>query len=258
MVTQPTRIACRAAQTARRAPPIDGRRPQARPDTKGTPLKMQWRLRMAAAERNVWTAADLRRLLASKAHYELSAPSVAALMTREPAQVKLTTLAALCIALDCRPEDLLELDLGQRARQAPRPHRACAGTGVPAAHPAAGVSPRRDAGAPRSQHPRAARIARVGAAARSSTTGRLTLRGGPVPDGLGVHDLATAHPAVNAARQARRGERQPGRVPGIPSGLDRTRRLPGALPVFRRTSMPVHSDWEALTLGGHDSYPGSA
>jgi len=76
---------------------------------------MQWRLRMAAAERDVWTAADLRRLLASKAHYELSAPSVAALMTREPAQVKLTTLAALCIALDCRPDDLLELDLGQSA-----------------------------------------------------------------------------------------------------------------------------------------------
>ena len=42
-------------------------------------------------------------------------------MTREPAQVKLTTLAALCIALDCRPEDLLELDLGQRARQARTP-----------------------------------------------------------------------------------------------------------------------------------------
>jgi putative transcriptional regulator len=72
-------------------------------------------LRMAAAERNVWTAADLRRLLASKAHYELSAPSVAALMTREPTQVKLTTLAALCIALDCRPDDLLQLDHGQSA-----------------------------------------------------------------------------------------------------------------------------------------------
>ena len=73
-------------------------------------MTMRWRLRMAAAERGVWTAAHLRRLLASEAGYELSAPSVAALMAGEPAQVKLTTLAALCTALHCTPNDLLEPD----------------------------------------------------------------------------------------------------------------------------------------------------
>ncbi len=69
----------------------------------------RWRLRMAAAQREVWTGAQLRRLLADKAGLELSAASVSALLTRQPAQVKLDTLAALCTALDCTPNDLLEL-----------------------------------------------------------------------------------------------------------------------------------------------------
>ena len=69
-----------------------------------------WRLRMAAAQREVWTGAQLRRLLADKANLELSAVSVSALLTRQPVQVKLDTLAALCTALECTPNDLLELD----------------------------------------------------------------------------------------------------------------------------------------------------
>ena len=125
------------------------------------PLKMQWRLRMAAAERNVWTAADLRRLLASKAHYELSAPSVAALMTREPAQVKLTTLAALCIALDCRPDDLLELDLGQSGLR-PRSRTAHVQGQVYGLHTQQPAYRHDATQAPPPQRPRAARIARVG------------------------------------------------------------------------------------------------
>ena len=70
----------------------------------------QWRLRMAAAQREVWTGAQLRRLLADKAGLELSAASISALMTRQPTQIKLETLAALCQALECTANDLLELD----------------------------------------------------------------------------------------------------------------------------------------------------
>ncbi len=65
---------------------------------------------MAAAERGIWTAADLRRLLATQAGYELSAPSVTALLTGDPSLVKLTTLAALCQVLHCTPNDLFELE----------------------------------------------------------------------------------------------------------------------------------------------------
>ena len=73
-------------------------------------MQIRWKLRMAAAQREVWTGAQLRRLLADRAGLELSSASVSALFARQPAQVKLSTLAALCTALDCTPDDLFEVD----------------------------------------------------------------------------------------------------------------------------------------------------
>ena len=73
-------------------------------------MKVTWRLRMAAAQREVWTGAQLRRLLAERAGMSLSSASVSALLTRQPAQLKLSTLAALCTALECTPSELLEVD----------------------------------------------------------------------------------------------------------------------------------------------------
>lgn len=74
-------------------------------------MNVRWRLRMTAAQREVWTGAELRRLLAERAGLEMSAASVSALMTKQPAQLKLSTLAALCTALECTPNDLLEVDI---------------------------------------------------------------------------------------------------------------------------------------------------
>jgi putative transcriptional regulator len=73
-------------------------------------VRIRWRLRMAAAQREVWTGTQLRRLLAERAGLELSSASVSALFSKEPAQVKLSTLAAICTALDCTPSDLFEVD----------------------------------------------------------------------------------------------------------------------------------------------------
>ena len=73
-------------------------------------MKIRWKLRMAAAQREVWTGTQLRRLLADKAGLEISAASVSALLTKEPSQVKLSTLIALCTALECTPNDLFEID----------------------------------------------------------------------------------------------------------------------------------------------------
>ena len=94
-------------------------------------MKVTWRLRMAAAQREVWTGAQLRRLLAERAGLSLSSASVSALLTGQPAQLKLSTLAALCTALDCTPNDLLEVDTTpvtaaaapERARPASAPAR---------------------------------------------------------------------------------------------------------------------------------------
>ena len=73
-------------------------------------MNIRWKLRMAAAQREVWTGAQLRRLLAEKAGLELSSASVSVLLTKEPSQIKLSTLIALCTALDCTPNDLFDVD----------------------------------------------------------------------------------------------------------------------------------------------------
>jgi putative transcriptional regulator len=73
-------------------------------------MKIRWKLRMAAAEREVWTGAQLRRLLAERAGLELSSASVSALFTKQPSQIKLSTLIALCTALDCTPNELFDVD----------------------------------------------------------------------------------------------------------------------------------------------------
>lgn len=82
-------------------------------------MGVTWRLRMAAAQREIWTGAALRRALAERAGLELSSASVSALLTKQPAQLKLETLAALCTALDCSPNDLLEVDTTPVQRPAP-------------------------------------------------------------------------------------------------------------------------------------------
>ena len=97
-------------------------------------MKIRWKLRMAAAQREVWTGTQLRRLLAERAGLELSAASVSALFTKEPAQVKLSTLAALCTALECTPNDLLEVDTTPVQRPAaPAPPRPAGQAGAAAA-----------------------------------------------------------------------------------------------------------------------------
>ena len=107
-------------------------------------MKIRWKLRMAAAQREVWTGTQLRRLLAERAGLEMSAASVSALFTKEPAQVKLSTLAALCTALDCTPNDLFDVDTtpveqarrpaAARSRTRRRPPRPGAGPCRPSDH----------------------------------------------------------------------------------------------------------------------------
>lgn len=84
-------------------------------------MKISWKLRMAAAQREVWTGAQLRRLLVEKAGLDLSSASVSALLTKEPNQVKLSTLLALCTALNCTPNDLFDVDTTPVERSASPP-----------------------------------------------------------------------------------------------------------------------------------------
>ncbi len=100
-------------------------------------MNVRWKLRMAAAQREVWTGAELRRLLREQAGTELSAASVSALLTKQPAQVKLSTLAALCTALRCAPNDLFEVDttpvveVKKKAKPKQEPAKAARGRSMP-------------------------------------------------------------------------------------------------------------------------------
>lgn len=87
-------------------------------------MEIKWKLRIAAAQREVWTGAQLRRLLEERAGLHLSAASISALLTKQPNQVKLETLVALCTALDCTPSDLFEVDttpVAQTIKPTPKP-----------------------------------------------------------------------------------------------------------------------------------------
>lgn len=71
-------------------------------------LAIEWRLRKVMSDREVWTGAELARLMEDKANYKLSPPSISALLTNEPKQIKTLTMDALCTALECTPNDLWE------------------------------------------------------------------------------------------------------------------------------------------------------
>ena len=98
-------------------------------------MRITWKLRMAAAQRGVWTGTDLGRLLEQRAGVQLSSASLSALFTKEPAQVKLATLIALCTALECTPNDLFEIDTAPVARcaTAAGPLAKAVGSDTPAA-----------------------------------------------------------------------------------------------------------------------------
>lgn len=74
-------------------------------------MALEWKLRKVMAEKNIWSGAELGRLLQDLAGYKLSAPSISVLMNEQPKQVKAETMDALCISLECTPNDLWEFTM---------------------------------------------------------------------------------------------------------------------------------------------------
>ena len=95
---------------------------------------MQWNLRLAAAQRGIWRASDLRRLLAG-AGLAISAGKMSYLWSGRPISIRLDDLDIICAVLDCEPGDLLirDPDAGQEPSQ---PSQAAAATSQPAIRPA--------------------------------------------------------------------------------------------------------------------------
>ena len=70
---------------------------------------MRWNLRMVAAQRGIWKAADLRRALA-EAGLEISAGKMSNLWSSTPITVRLDDLDVICHVLDCEPSELLVVE----------------------------------------------------------------------------------------------------------------------------------------------------
>ncbi|MGW0998956.1 helix-turn-helix domain-containing protein [Streptomyces sp. NPDC002523] len=90
---------------------------------------MRWELRLRAAERGVFKAVEMRRLLA-QAGLEISAGKMSALWstTTAPVSVRLDDLEVLCRVLRCDVAGLLVMD--QAPGPAPGPFAPAAAAGV--------------------------------------------------------------------------------------------------------------------------------
>ena len=98
---------------------------------------MRWNLRLAAANRGIWKASELQRLLAERGMV-ISAGKMSGLWSGHPNAVKLADLDVICAVLGCEPGELLIPEPVPAARPAGAP----AGP-TPAAEAAPAVVPRR-------------------------------------------------------------------------------------------------------------------
>lgn len=73
-------------------------------------MAIKWNLRRICADRNIWTAAELQRLLKEKTGLQLTHTPVNYLYKKTPTSLSLKTLYALCYVLECTPNDLIEFD----------------------------------------------------------------------------------------------------------------------------------------------------
>jgi DNA-binding Xre family transcriptional regulator len=76
---------------------------------------MKWNLRLAAANRGIWTASELQRMLAARG-LPVSAGKMSGLWSGNPASVKLDELDVICVVLGCGIEELLLPEPGKVTR----------------------------------------------------------------------------------------------------------------------------------------------
>jgi DNA-binding Xre family transcriptional regulator len=67
---------------------------------------MRWNLRLAAANRGIWKASELQRMLADRG-LTISAGKMSGLWSGQPNTIKLDDLDVICAVLGCGVEELL-------------------------------------------------------------------------------------------------------------------------------------------------------
>ena len=79
---------------------------------------MRWNLRLAAAQRDIWKASELQRMLA-EAGLVISAGKMSNLWSGQPVTIRLDDLEVICEVLGCEPGDLLVREPGKIRRSEP-------------------------------------------------------------------------------------------------------------------------------------------
>jgi putative transcriptional regulator len=87
---------------------------------------VKWNLRLAAAQRDIWKASQLQRMLA-EAGLVISAGKMSNLWSGQPVTIRLDDLDIICEVLECEPGDLLIREPGAARRAGTAPAAAAAG-----------------------------------------------------------------------------------------------------------------------------------
>ena len=97
---------------------------------------MRWNLRLAAANRGIWKASELQRMLA-EGGLVISAGKMSGLWSGSPASIKLSDLDVICAVLGCGIEELLLPEPGKVAAPAgeEQSRQAAPASGGPAVTP---------------------------------------------------------------------------------------------------------------------------
>jgi DNA-binding Xre family transcriptional regulator len=72
---------------------------------------MKWNLRLTAANRGIWKASELQRMLAERGMV-ISAGKMSGLWSGQPNSVRLDELDVICAVLGCGVEELLQPEPG--------------------------------------------------------------------------------------------------------------------------------------------------
>jgi len=93
---------------------------------------MKWNLRLAAANRGIWKASELQRMLAEHG-LVISAGKMSGLWSGDPASIKLSDLDVICAVLGCGVGELMipEPDKVNRAVGQDQPVAASSSAGPP-------------------------------------------------------------------------------------------------------------------------------
>jgi DNA-binding Xre family transcriptional regulator len=102
---------------------------------------VKWNLRLAAANRGIWKASELQRMLA-EAGLVISAGKMSGMWSGSPASVKLDDLEVICAVVGCGVEELLIAEPGKVTRTADdQQDQQAVGEGTTSAQPAAQAGP---------------------------------------------------------------------------------------------------------------------